>query len=260
MQGEEAKIKIAEKEKFRFNFDPTPHNIQIADLARETGGHSTKTGTGGIANAIIDRLKTHEDKKLSHYQIMLIVDSSGSMQNSLEWLQIRLGNIYSFAKSQLKEGGEVSISVRYYVDKIYDDKGELVPLDGVEELERRKEADLKNPPGLLKELFANQEVKEAQRGIDTITKNLGGGIEYHWEAAMNAMDNEPWAPELSDNEPVGKVIFLITDEGDDGGTNILNHTKDEVVAAARERGIRFEHILEEEEEEKNDPWSVFSPY
>ncbi|MDO8527401.1 MAG: hypothetical protein Q7T03_06935, partial [Deltaproteobacteria bacterium] len=252
-------------------------NQQLQDFAEGTGGRQRSVPfrdrieplpkepgrEDALIGAIKEALVIPDGKKKNYYQFMIVVDKSGSMTDDIEKVRQKAADIFAFAKSQLTEGGEVGIAVRFYVDEVYNDNGEVVPLDAPKELAMRRLArmspevrDMQQDwiegvvDGAKKSWkeFRNgkevphsndREVREAQAGLEKIVKNVGGGIEYHWEAAMNAMDNEPWA----DKPGVERVVVLITDEGDDNGSNILKYSKHDAIARAKEKGIRFEHIL-----------------
>ena len=56
---------------------------------------------------------------------------------------------------------------------------------------------------------------------------------------MNALKGELWSP----SHQTEKVIFLITDEDEDGGRNVKKYHLEDVIAEAKRKGVRFETIL-----------------
>ncbi|MDO8527774.1 MAG: hypothetical protein Q7T03_08825 [Deltaproteobacteria bacterium] len=176
-----------------------------------------------VKEALTIELKDKEPRK-NKYQIMFIIDRSGSMENDIKVVKKNVGEILDHARRQIMPGGEVSVAIRYYVDDIDDDRGEMVPLNGMETIEK--------------------EIAEAKAGLNKILSQTDGSKEYHWEAAMHAMDNEPWIP-VTTTDVVERVVVLITDEDDGGvrGYNIKKYVKQDAIDTAQKKGIRFEHIL-----------------
>ncbi|MDO8527631.1 MAG: HEAT repeat domain-containing protein, partial [Deltaproteobacteria bacterium] len=166
------------------------------------------------------RITLLETKK--HYQIEFLIDASGSMSDNTEELKQSIAVIMDQAKKQLKEGGQVSFGVRFYVDGRFE---RAKPIDSIVQLEAR---------ALDKNFKTETEVKQTE---DSMHTTLGGDIEDHWDQSMRALYQEPWASEDADVE---KVLFLLTDEG--GRVGKLEYTQQDVENESKEKGVRFEII------------------
>lgn len=267
-----AKKKTSKKEIDSAASPTTTASGQLAGLAKATGGLTVRIGKDEAPEDVIEwmlsRLPTHKPRK--HYQIELLIDVSYSMENDLKRIRDKVEKIIVSAQAQLRQGGSVSIGIKFYVDEVVGEDGVLIHLEGSSALDSRtaggnKKEILEARKGLdqIIEMFKvydqYDEDKHDKQGvvqtiINTIAKlstpvqtdkkpkidiNTYQGIEYHWEAAMATMKGEPWA----DSPEVEKVIFLITDEDDDGGRNIKVYKQEDVIAEAKRRGIRFELIM-----------------
>lgn len=222
---------------------PDEFRRELAELVRHGGGRvqtfylnlPEDSENKTPAQLIRERLPIPEKKK--YYQIEIVVDASGSMSDNVRDIAEKTDPIFKEAFKQLKKGGMVSIGVRFYVDDIYGRNGQVVPLDSIRDLENPEQrADwIEN---IFNEVTEPEQAKEGLQKVAQRIQATGGVYEFHWEALMNAVKEEPWGA----SPDVEKVLFLITDEDDDGGLNLKQYSQKDVALEANKRGIRLEVI------------------
>ncbi|MDO8528105.1 MAG: hypothetical protein Q7T03_10535 [Deltaproteobacteria bacterium] len=213
---------------------------KLEQLTKVTGGilqgDAPDLGTS-MAEKILERIPIKIPKK--YYQIEVLIDASGSMKDNVEDVKKNMVKIYSLAEKQLQAGGQVSIGLRYYVDDITGDWGRVVRLDSRNTMDMHSHGDTAwwenfvNP-------WKRSNVEAVRTGLQKIFDKIGdGSLEFHWEASMSALKGEPWATE----NDVEKVLFLLTDEDEDGGANVKEYSLQQVIDTATAKGVRFEVIL-----------------
>lgn len=221
---------------------------KLGEIAKDNGGelqryHRSMAHGNDPAELIKKRLPLEEKK--SHYQMVVVVDASGSMTDDVQRVKAKAEEIFKLAKDQLKSGGQVSIGIRFYVDDIYGSNGTLEWLDSEKVLKRRaEEREATWSDKILNFFTTSDEVADAKEALTQVVNEIysrDGSIEYHWEALMNALKQEEWA---SNDQDVEKVLFLITDEDEDGGRNIKKYKREEVIAEAKRLGVRTEVIVQ----------------
>ncbi|GEM_PF-2271651 len=223
--------------------DKSDKIVKLAELSKATGGQVSEVKSPqDTSDAIKSRLTLPVPQK--HYQVLFLIDASGSMQAHVEDLKSKVPELISYAKAQLKDNGQVSFAVRYYVDTTSE---RPVPLDSENVLEVRAKQQQNQPltqpfPPRGEGKYTQQEANEAIKGLDKAIhhiETIAGSLEYHWEETVKAIDGEPWA--LPSSPDIEKVIFLITDEPGDIGTK--RYTQQDAISKAKSKGIRYEIIM-----------------
>jgi len=242
----------------------TEKGKKMQEIVEATGGAISKVRKPqDTANAIKERLTLRSPK--THYQVMFLIDASGSMKDNVEDLKSQIGGLMEHTKQQLEPGGQVSFGVRYYVaygdySAPYTDFRDYphaaqslevriserpVPLDSREALVKRAQAAETDLGALFIKPDRDPEAREAKRGLaQTIEfiQSHNGYTEYHWDESLKAMKGEPWAA----TPDVERVLFLLTDEA--GDISETRYNKNDVIHEAKKRGIRFEVIMFDEDE------------
>lgn len=231
---------------------------ELLRVAEATGGSYIEMATPQELPRIIEDSLALDPPAL-HYQILFLIDVSGSMTDEVEFLGKKMDELINFASSQLKLNGQVSLGVHYYVDNTFE---QPLHLDTYETLEaRRQEMEVlpaaPPPPsqaeGFISKLwgkikatvrtpedpktkYLRSEIKESKGGLEKaidFIKGTSGSEEYTWDAANKASE-EPWAPAGTD---VARVIFALTDEqGNIGSSGI---TEEQITTTLQTKGIKL---------------------
>lgn len=207
---------------------------QLGQLAEETGGTPKGVSSEYLVEAVIESLTPEE--ALEGMDIILLIDTSESMDDDVEQIQKETGRILREMSGRWADLSKVRLGIYSYVD---DEWKEHAPLG---KLVTGKKGFFDFSSAMDK-----KKIEETLEEVIAKIRDEGGGRETVWDALWLTLTKAGWREE---EEIRRKIVYITDEDGDDGR---LGKTVEVVAETSKRKGVRLDPIFLSDSELILDP-------